>query len=195
MAGGSGSVSYKATILWRLDEGWRVLTHMPGNIVLAVGTEVFLMDCLSVGLLECPHSMTAGFPQSKRSKKEQTAIRFIILPQKSYPVISTIPYRLPRSTVFCVGRAYTEAWIPGSLGNTLESGDLRKVWLSPFQRSPQQSKPRHRKVKSVFWKTQSWCVAELGVEPWYPWVQYHAKAKLKPELWLGKKVVGVPAAH
>ena len=70
------------------------------------------MGCLSVGLLEGPH-MTSGFPQSKRSKREHTAI-WSMMPHKSYSIIPTTPYWLHRSTLCSVvAREYTRAEIPG----------------------------------------------------------------------------------
>lgn len=74
---------------------------------------------LSIGLLECAHSMVAGFPQRERSKSENMAEAVIThdQPQKSCAIISAITLLSERGD-------HTRMWISGvrDPGAILEAG-------------------------------------------------------------------------
>ena len=90
------------------------LTHSACRVLRAAVRRPQLSPCGPLPrLLECPHSMAAGFPQDQVSQEEEqwNSQSFIILPRKLYTVITTMFHWSHRAAWYNVGGDHTKVWM------------------------------------------------------------------------------------
>lgn len=100
--------------------GWRV--HFEDGSLTWMVTWLWLFPpaWFSIGLLECPHDVVAGFHHSEWSKREQTeaTMSFTSLPLKSHHVTSSMSCSLLNSALLIEGGNYTQTGMNSRRGGS-----------------------------------------------------------------------------
>lgn len=96
----------RATVIWKHGWGWRI-TFQDDSLTWLLAIDLFFSMWTCIGLLECPHDLSSGFPQSKRTARVyKIGARISFMTYPHIPPFHNI-ILVHKSALFSVGGNYT----------------------------------------------------------------------------------------